>query len=162
LFEGVEPVTRTRLIDEDRSYALYHFDLAQRLSDAAQQATPLAAQFGETAELLGYALQQTDQNLTLITYWRVDDQVVTPLQMFVHVLGPDGSIVAQQDRLDVPAFGWHADDVIAQVHHLALPLGVQQHDVAIGFYNPDSGTRLPVVMNGRVRGDRLLLSEAQP
>ena len=75
--------------------------------------------------------------------------IVTPLQMFVHVLGSDGSIVAQQDRLDVPAFGWRSGDVIAQVHHLDLPPAVQKHDVAIGFYNPDSGTRLPVSMNGQ-------------
>ena len=50
LFEGVEPITRAKLLDEDRTYALYHFDLAQRL----RPTEPFSAQFGETAELLGY------------------------------------------------------------------------------------------------------------
>jgi hypothetical protein len=162
LFAGVEPVMRTKLIDEDRTYALYHFNLAQRLTQAAQHAITSTAQFGDTAELLGYDVQQTDRDLKLITYWRAGDKVVTPLQLFVHVLGPDGSIVAQQDRLDVPAYGWHSGDMIAQVHQIDLPPAGQKYDVAIGFYNPDSGTRLPVTLHGQPDGDRLVLSEAQP
>jgi hypothetical protein len=158
LFNGVEPIKRVTLTDEDRSYALYHFDLAQRLSDAVQQATPLSAKFGETAELLGFDLKQMDQNLTLITYWRAGDQIMMPLQMFVHVLGPNGSIVAQQDRLDVPAFGWHSGDVIAQVHHLELPPGFTHGSIVMGLYNPDTGTRLPVESGGQTT-DRLRLTQ---
>ncbi len=162
LFEKVEPVIRARLTDEDRTYALYHFDLAQRLLAAARQATPLSATFGSTAELLGYNLNRDEQGLTLITYWRAGDQIVTPLQMFVHVLGPDGSIVAQQDRLDVPAFGWRQDDMVAQVHHVELPSDMPNYEIAVGFYNPDSNTRLPVIAAGQPSGDRLVLSEARP
>ncbi len=158
LFAGVEPVAHVKLIDEDRSYALYHFDLAQRLTKAAQQATPLSAQFGDTAELLGYDVQQTHRDLRLITYWRAGNHIETPLQMFVHVLGPNGSIVAQQDRLDVPAYGWHADDMIAQVQHLSLPADLGKGTIAIGLYNPDTNTRLPVTINGEPT-DRLLLTE---
>ena len=158
LFEGVVPITRAKLTDEDRSYALYHFDLAQRLLQVAQQATPLSAQFGDTAELLGYDLKQNGQDLTLITYWRARDQVVTPLQMFVHVLGPDGSIATQQDRLDVPAYGWRSGDVIAQVQHIDLPPDLEKGAVAIGLYNPDTNTRLPVTVDGQTT-NRLLLTE---
>ena len=151
-------ITRAKLIDEDRTYALYHFDLAQRMLDAAQQATPASARFGDTAELLGYDLKQNGRDLALVTYWRAGANVVTPLQMFMHVLGPDGSIVAQQDRLDVPAFGWHTGDLVAQVHHLELPSDLRQGAVAIGLYNPDTNTRLPVSLNGQTT-DRLLLTE---
>jgi hypothetical protein len=154
LLDGVEPVTRTKLTDEDRSYALYHFNLAQRLTPAV----PLSATFGDTAELLGYDLQQTDRDLRLITYWRAGDKAVTPLQMFVHVLGPDGAIVAQQDRLDVPAYGWHSGDVIAQIQHIELPLDLTNGTVAIGLYNPDTNLRLPVTVNGETT-DRLVLTQ---
>jgi len=158
LFKGVEPLTHAKLSDEDRTYALYHFDLVQRLTEAAQHATPLSAQFGDTAELLSYDVQQTDRDLRLITYWRAGKRIETPLQMFVHVLGPNGSIVAQQDRLDVPAYGWHADDMIAQVQHLSLPADLGKGTIAIGLYNPDTNTRLPVTINGEPT-DRLLLTE---
>ena len=144
LFDDVEPITQAKLIDEDRSYALYHFNLAQRLTAAVQQATPLSAKFGETADWLGYDLKQTGQDVTLVTYWRAGDKIVTPLQMFVHVLGPDGSIVTQQDRLDVPAYGWRSGDVIAQVQRLTLPANLKPATIEIGLYNPDSGLRLPM------------------
>jgi hypothetical protein len=162
LFEGVEPIKHVKLTDEDRSYALYHFDLAQRLTDAAQQATPSAVQFGDTAALLGYALQRDQQAMTLTTYWRAGDQVITPLQMFVHVLGPDGSIVAQQDRLDVPAYGWRSGDVIAQVHRLQLPAAEADWHTVIGLYNTASGARLPVTANGLPAGDHWVVGQAKP
>ncbi|NTU63500.1 MAG: hypothetical protein HGB05_08865 [Chloroflexi bacterium] len=158
LFEGVEPIARTQLADEDRTYALYRFDLASRITPTVS----LSAQFGDTAELLGYDAQRTDRDLRLVTYWRAGDDVVTPLQMFVHVLGPDGSIVAQQDRLDAPAYGWRSGDVIAQIHHIDLPPAVQLSNIAIGLYNPDSNTRLPVTVEGQPRGDRLMVGEVQP
>jgi hypothetical protein len=158
LFDGVEPITRAKLTDEDRTYRLYQYDLAQRITQAAQRATPLSAQFGDTAELLSYRLKRNGSDLTLITYWRAGDQIVTPLQMFAHVLGPDGSIVAQQDRLDVPAYGWRRGDVIAQIHHTELPLDLEQGAIAIGLYNPDTNTRLPATVD-RETTDRLLLTE---
>ncbi|HTP11059.1 MAG TPA: hypothetical protein VMP08_22550, partial [Anaerolineae bacterium] len=138
VFAGVQPITHTKLLDEDRSYTLYHVDVAQHLTPTIA----LSAQFSGTASLLGYDLKQDDRELTLVTYWRAGDHVVTPLQMFVHVLGPDGSIVAQQDRLDVPAYGWHSGDVIAQVQHIDLPPNQSGLSIAIGLYNADSGQRL--------------------
>ncbi len=163
LFTGVEPIRRTKLTDEDRSYILYHFDLAQRLLDTVQRAeynakdVSLPVKFGDTADLLAYDLKKTIQGLTLITYWRAGDHVVTPLQMFVHVLGPAGSIVAQQDRLDAPAEGWRSGDVIAQVQYIDLTPDTAGLTVAIGLYNPDSGQRLPISAGNRPWGDRLIL-----
>jgi len=86
--------------------------------------------FGDTAELIGYQVSLAGKDLTLVTYWRAGDSVVTPLQLFVHVLGPDGSIVAQQDRLDASTFGWRPGDLIAQVNRLTLakPLSSTQGD----------------------------------
>jgi len=156
LFEGVEPVTRTKLIGEDHTYALYHFDLAQRLLDAAQRATPLSGKFGDTAELLSYDLKQDGQRLDLITYWRAGDKAVTPLQMFVHVLDANGKVVAQADRLDASPFGWQAGDVIAQVHHLEIPASAAS--VAIGLYNSDSGERLSATVDGS-QTDQVTLTE---
>lgn len=146
LFAGIEPVVKTKLTDEDRPYALYHFDLGQRLIGVAQQTHSLTntVTFGETATLIGYMLNRVGDDLTLVTYWRAGDHIVTPLQMFVHVVGQDGAIVAQADRLDASPFGWRPGDVIAQLHRLTLPGNITHAEIAIGLYNPDTGARLPV------------------
>ena len=153
LFEGVAPITRVTTIDDGRAYAVYHFDLAQRLSEAAQQARrttrdgPLPIRFGETSEFIGYEVQRDQQHLTLITYWRAGAQVAAPLQMFVHVLDPNEAIVAQADRLDTSPFGWRAGDVIVQVHRLEVSASAAS--IAIGLYNPDSGERLSANVDAR-------------
>jgi hypothetical protein len=178
LFAGVEPVTHTQTTD-GQAYRLYNFDLGQRLQVAAQRSTQTAAwssqaypapdathalslpvTFGETAELIGYKLTPEKDALTLVTYWRAGRQVVKPLQLFAHAVGPDGSIVAQEDRLDAPAFGWQAGDVIAQVNHLQWTdtASLTQPDwIEVGLYNSDSGERVPVMVNGQPVDSRLLL-----
>ncbi len=145
-FDDVSPIAKAKLTDEDRSYTLYLFDLGQKLIDAARQTQSMTdtVMFGDTAALIGYQVNRVGTSLTLVTYWRAGDQIVTPLQMFVHVIGPDGSIVAQADRLDASPFGWQSGDVIAQIHRLTVPDSVTQADISIGLYNPDSGARLPV------------------
>jgi len=161
LFADVQPITRTVTTDDRRPYALYYFDLSQRLLSAARRSDQTTTRgelpigFGHTAELIGYQLDEQGPGLTLVTYWRAGDQAIAPLQMFVHVLGADGSIVAQQDRLDVPAYGWRAGDVFAQVHHLDRP--ARAASVAIGLYQPDTGQRLPVIVNGHEVDQRLVL-----
>ncbi len=161
LLADVQPITRAVTTDDHRPYALYHVDLAQRLLSAAQQNEQttslgiLPIEFDHTASLIGYQLNEQDSGLTLTTFWRAGDQVTVPLQMFVHVLGPDGSIVAQQDRLDVPVDGWRAGDVLVQVHHLDRP--AQATSVELGLYHPDTGQRLPVIVDGREVDQRLSL-----
>ncbi len=163
-FDGAAPVGHAKLTNEDRSYTLYHFDLGQRMMEAAQQseqkaqAVQLPVKFGDTAELIGYRLERAGQSLSLITYWRAGDHVIPPLQMFVHVIDPDSSIVAQVDRLDASPFGWRAGDMIAQLQHVSVPRDAPIIAVAIGLYNPDSGQRLLFnAMSGSLN-DQLLLS----
>ena len=183
LFASVEPVAHPEMVYGDQSYRLYEFDLGRRLQAAAQRAVQDAAwssqvypavdatnvialpvKFGDTAELLGYTLARVSEpspGLTLLTYWRAGDQVVTPLQLFVHAIGPDGSIVAQEDRLDAPAFGWHAGDLIAQVNHLQLGAPPQPVWIEVGLYNSDSGERVPVIVNKQPVDSRLLLQRVE-
>ncbi len=70
----------------------------------------------------------------------------------------DGQIIAQEDQLDVPSFGWREGDVFAQVNHLNLPDDASGTVwIQIGLYNLDSGTRLPVIVNNAEVDQRLLL-----
>jgi hypothetical protein len=180
LFVDVDPVTRTQTND-GQAYRLYHFDLGANLQAAALQAEQAAAwseqlypaseashalslpaQFGDTADLIGYTLTPADAGLTLVTYWRAGSQVTKPLQLFAHAIGPDGTIVAQEDRLDAPAFGWRTGDLIAQVNHLPLlDRSPQLLWIEVGLYNSASGERVPVTVADRPVDSRLLLQQVE-
>jgi hypothetical protein len=143
------PVTLRTINRDNPPYRLWRFNLAERLIAAAQKAEHtgetivLPASFGGAASLIGYRIERTGEALTLVTYWRADARIITPLQMFVHVVGPDGSIAAQADRLDASPADWRPGDVIAQAHRLIVPPGLDRVSLSIGLYNPESGERLP-------------------
>jgi hypothetical protein len=155
------------LTDADRQYNLYHFDLGARLLDTAARSeqtandVSLPVKFGESAELIGFSLTQTTQGLAVISYWRAGERIVTPLQVFVHAIGLDGSIVAQDDRLDASPYGWRSGDVIAQINRLTLPAEPLSLSIEIGLYNLDTGERLPVIVDGREADRRLLLKQVE-
>ena len=165
LFDQVQPLAEGRTMSDYPPYRLYRFNLAQRVEQAAQQAeqatteAQLPVKFGDTAVLMGYQLKRTDQHLALVTYWRAGDQIVAPLKLFVHALGPDGSIVAQDDRLDVPADRWQAGDWIVQVNRLAIPEHSPRVALEVGLYRADTGKRLPWLKDNRALGNSLQLSE---
>jgi hypothetical protein len=164
LFEDVSPVLHATAIDDQRPYALYHFDLASRLNEAAQRSqqhtldAALPVKFGDSAELIGYDVQRRGNQVSVVTYWRVGDRVAAPLQLFVHAIGSNGSIVGQGDRLDVPAYGWRSGDVFAQVTYLDVP--AEDATIMVGLYNPDSGQRLTADVDGR-EVDRLPLMQVK-
>jgi hypothetical protein len=176
LFDGAQVVGRGQTIADQQTYSLYHFDLGQRIQQAADrsrltaftspqiypelsaaQVMTLPVKFDETAQLIGYSISTQSNQLTLVTYWRAGDHIVTPLKMFVHAIAPDGSIAAQADRLD--SSGWQPGDLIAQINHLALPDRSGAIWLEIGLYNADSDERLPVIVNNLVVDQRLLLAQ---
>jgi hypothetical protein len=164
LFETAPPVMGRTLADYP-PYRLYQADLAQRVALAARQAEQttlsehLPVQFGDVVELQGYQVQRTDQMLTLITFWRADDRHATSLKLFVHVLGPDGSLVAQEDRLDVASDLWQRGDWIVQVNRVNISEQAVPLTVAVGVYEAETGARLPLQKDGRLLGDYLPLRE---
>jgi hypothetical protein len=68
----------------------------------------------------------------------------TDLNLFTHVLNPDGSIFLQQDRLDAPSWQWQAGDTIIQIHQFAIPLDAApgEYQVIVGLYDRITGERL--------------------
>jgi hypothetical protein len=72
--------------------------------------------------------------------------------MFAHLLGPDGKLVAQEDRLDVASETLRVGDEFLQTHRMALagdaPPGT--YHVAIGLYSPVTNLRVPVAGSDRV------------
>ncbi len=176
LLQDVAPyATAVTLYDHD-PYRVYHFDLAARIVAHAKQLNQVAhvgpgvvpspdqrrslnlpIQFGQATTLLGYQLSQENGETKLSTYWQAGQVHGEPLRMFVHALGPDGSIVAQDDRLDAPSRDWQPGDVIVQINRLPQIDG-SEVQLEIGLYNPETGERVPVIRDGQTVDQRLLLA----
>ncbi|MCA9930970.1 MAG: hypothetical protein KC419_20940, partial [Anaerolineales bacterium] len=85
------------------------------------------------------------------------------INVFVHLVGPDGDIVAQDDRWPggLPTDLWAAGQVIVDEYAIPLPetAPAGEYQVVVGLYTAVDGLRLPIVdQNGNiVPGDQLTL-----
>ena len=127
---------------------------------------PLPANLGDQIAFLGYELDTSDlaaDSLSLLTAWRVTALPDGPRAVFVHLLAPDGQVVAQWDGLDVLVEGWREGDTILQTAPLNLPDGLPpgQYWLQAGAYNPATMDRLPVIDDGTPIADRILLEGIQ-
>jgi hypothetical protein len=145
----------------------------------AEKPVEAPVKVGLAVEFLGYEVQEETfkpaETISLVTFWRVvgsdgassghplgpvpEDAYGHELTIFAHVLDDGGHVVAQEDRLDAPAWSWHAGDVIAQVHRIQLErdLASGTYQLATGLYNTRDLTRLPILVSGEAVDDRLLL-----
>jgi hypothetical protein len=142
-------------------------------ADLSEGSSVLPASFGGAVELVGYDLIAPNgvpgETLTLVTAWRVTDpEALGPVNpqrygraaaIFVHMVDPSGQVVAQEDRLDVPAWNWQSGDRFVQVHQLALDpnLVPGAYDLKVGVYTRPDLVRLPVYVAGEPAGDQVLL-----
>lgn len=100
---------------------------------------PLIAHANDTLDirLFWQAIAQTDKNYTT----------------FVHLIGPDGQLVGQQDQPPLggffPTSAWEANDQIFDDYVLQLPPNAPtgRYELRVGMYDPETGQRLPVVID---------------
>jgi hypothetical protein len=129
------------------------------------QIVELPAVFDERIALVGYgvlngARVSAGAQMDLLTIWRVIQPGPLAARMFVHVLRPDGTVVAGVDSFGAPANRWIERDIVVQLHRLSLPadLPASQYPIELGWYLADSGTRWRASVDQGVTVDRLLLS----
>lgn len=143
------------------------------LRERALPGSAVWANFADALHLIGYDLRTPEvapgEMVELVTLWQVvDPQPLRPRNLanaeedqvvFTHALDEAGSVVGQEDRLDAPAWDWQAGDVIAQIHRFTLLPGLAESEVTleVGVYRRSDETRLPVLVNGSVVGDSVLL-----
>ncbi len=121
--------------------------------------------FNHQLEFLGYEL--TDDTLApgewahLTTYWRVLQDVASPLPLaiFVHLLDSQSTVWGGKDILSVATAGWEAGDIFAQVHYFPPPADIPagQYQLEIGVYSRTDMQRFAVFEGGQPVADRLLL-----
>ncbi len=134
-------------------------------------AHPLQANLGDRVELLGYDLDRTKaragETLHLTLYWRALSEMETSYTVFTHLLDGGEQIRGQQDnppqRGTYPTTLWVPGEIIVDPYDLTVkadaPPGT--HVIEIGLYNPADLSRLPILDDSGVIGDRILLSEVE-
>lgn len=133
---------------------------------AEPAATDMLADFGEQIALIGLtARRQTavpGDIIPLELYWKALNALDINFQVFVHVLAPDGTLVAQSDKLhpgEFPTRRWSLDAYVRDEHYLALPpdLPPGEYHVTAGLWVQSEGWRLPLLVDGVQVGDNVEL-----
>lgn len=134
---------------------------------------PLVADFGSSIRLLGFDLEQIDPTpggqIQIVLYWQTLDTVSTDYKVFVHLYHPtDDWISGQHDSQPgdgaFPTSGWLPGEIVTDLHLIAVEpdaaAGVSA--TGIGLYDPSTGERLPVLVDGQLQPDnRLIITEVE-
>jgi hypothetical protein len=135
------------------------------VSPVAQSvAQPATGQISGLA-LLGYTLDRPfTRSLTLHfqLFWRVDSPPSRDGVLFLHIYGPDGKLVAQDDN--PPEQGkrstltYHAGEGISQVHRVVIPADAPggSYKLYAGIYDREGQQRWPAQQDGAPARDDLL------
>ncbi len=128
-------------------------------SEPVQNAVPVNARFGDLAYLEGYALSRVtaeggQDTIEIVLNWLALARSDRVYYVFVHLLAPDGTRVAQSDdipaRQGYPTPCWRPGQRLGDSHLLILPPDLRpgSYDVQVGLFLLDSGERLPVYREG--------------
>ncbi|MGD2104494.1 MAG: Stk1 family PASTA domain-containing Ser/Thr kinase [Anaerolineae bacterium] len=103
--------------------------------------------------------------LGLTLRWEATRAIDQRLVVFVHVIGPNGNLITQEDRQPhLPTTEWNRGTEVVDPHQLAIPPGIPAgtYQLRIGMY-PDGkpGNRLPVVDAGKTteQANSILVAE---
>ena len=106
---------------------------------------------GNVFTLVGANLKPETSNLrpgdtlTVTLVWQAQDTPTASYHVFLHLIGPDGTLVAQSDGIPAdwtrPTTGWLAGEVVLDERELTIPAGIQpvEYRLQSGMYMPESG-----------------------
>jgi len=120
----------------------------------------------ENAELRQETFQPGDV-VAVTLRWRALRSVGTHYVVFVHLIGPDGHLVAQQDGEPIsPTTAWVVGVEVIDPHQVRIPADQQagQYQLRTGMYpQGQPGSRLPVVDAGltTAESDSILIAEIE-
>jgi hypothetical protein len=125
---------------------------------------PLEANFANQIRLVGYdwptaSPLKAGDIIPLTFYWEALTPPGQNLTLFIHLLDATGAQIAGFDAPpSFPTGFWQTQNTLIDAHSLALPTDLPAGDykLVIGWYNPDTQTRLPLI--GNENGDTLIVS----
>lgn len=107
------------------------------------------ARFGDQVLLVDSATELLDSELRVVLWWDVLAVPPGNVTAFLHVYDEAGQLVAQKDGVPLaglfPPWAWQPGDRVRDVRLVTLPedLAPGMYTVSVGWYNADSGERLP-------------------
>lgn len=134
---------------------------------------PTEANFDNKAQLIGYDLAASHlpgDTVPLTLVWRSNSsEMREPYTVFIHMVGPDGTIYAQQDKMPgwrskQPTTSWVAGEVITDPISIVLPSDLPEgtYRLDLGLYLAPDGPRLPLLDNsGTIKGEKLELAQIE-
>jgi hypothetical protein len=135
---------------------LRRFELPPEAQPLAQEAI-LGTAANPVAQLRGYRLEPEPEAIapgepvSLTLYWQSLKPTTTGYTVFVHLLGPDGAILAQSDHIPAdasrPTTGWLPGEIVVDTAVFYLPADAPPgpYQFRIGLYDPTTGQRLPLL-----------------
>ena len=100
-----------------------------------------------------------NQAIDLRLHWQVKEFIHDNYTTFIHVVGPDGTLVTQADRQPmsgfIPTSYWPPRQEIVDDYTVQLPpdAPLGEYKLLVGWYDLDTVTRLPMSQNGSPIGD---------
>lgn len=112
---------------------------------------PLTLTLDCGVELLGYDAPQRlapGERLRVALYWRARQAVAADYKVFVHLIGPDGALAAQDDGVPLnwsyPTTRWQPGETVRDEHLLPLDAALPRGDYSlwVGWYDSQTGERV--------------------
>jgi hypothetical protein len=106
-------------------------------------------------------------DVTVRLFWQARDWSATDYTAFVHLVGPDGALVAQMDKPPLQGFlptsSWYPGQRVTDDFTLTLPADAAPgaYTLQTGFYDPMTLTRLPISQDGQSLGDAFVVGTVQ-
>ena len=97
--------------------------------------------------LIGYDTAIQNQDLSLSLHWQAQQRLDTSYKYFIHAVDAQtNEVITQIDTVprnwNYPTSWWEANEYVTDRATLNLPPGT--YHLLVGWYEPDTGTRLPV------------------
>ena len=142
--------------------------LSQPLPDAVQHLSQQVANFGDSIQLLGFALEPETaapgESIQVQLLWQAETTPETDYTVFIHLLDENNALVTGSDAQPLngtyPTSIWTSGEQVFDPHTLTLPnnLAPGQYRLAIGLYHQPTGQRLPLITaNGQPDSQKQLL-----
>jgi serine/threonine-protein kinase len=127
--------------------------------------TPIGANLGGQIVAEAYEIPRLQfkpgEFISLTFFWRAITRPTEDYHLFVHLTTLEGGIVSQVDSPpqdgSIPTTQWGLNEIVVDPYQLSIPDSTApgEYQIRIGFYNPDSNARLPILEAGRGEQDNL-------